>query len=132
MSLILLPVSWNWIMRIFCFRLILSGLKSIDTQWFLVKFSLVINDNLFNFVIMFHVMTTASWCTTDYMCYIVAFGFCNIHARIRGGGGLRDKCDDGRGRGARPISSNFALEIDILFLWGRGVPRSSNVNRSRR
>lgn len=120
MSLILLPVSWNWIMRIFCFRLILSGLKSIDTQWFWVEFSLVINDNLFNFVIMFHVMTTASWCTTDYMCYIVTFGFCNIHARIRGGGGLRDKCDDGRGRvrGLFPVTLLWKL---TFYFYGEGV-----------
>lgn len=66
----------------------------------------------------------------DYMCYIVVFGFCKIYVWIWGGGGLRDKCDDGRGRGVRFIFSNFVLEIDILFLWGRGVFRFLNVNRS--
>lgn len=73
------------------------------------------------------------------MCYVVAIGFCNVHARIKnviggvGGGGVRGLIVMmGEGGGARPISNNFALEIDILFLWGGGVPRSSNVNRSRR
>lgn len=70
------------------------------------------------------------------MCYVVAIGFCNGHARIKnviGGGGVRGLIVMmGEGGGAIPISNNFALEIDILFFRGGGVLRSSNVNRSRR
>lgn len=127
MSLILLPVSWNWIMRIFCFRLILSGLKSIDTQWFWVEFSLVINDNLFNFVIMFHVMTTARRWTTDYMCYVVAIGFCNIHARIQNiirrgwGGGSKGYLWWWEREGVRGLFPITLLWKLTFYFYGEGV-----------